>query len=551
MATNIVGLLVVHGIGEQRPGETSQKLIAGLRRAFGGDIEVSNRRKAPPQAETRQSRDHAELLPESIELSVRGFDRTLVLYEVYWADLMAGEKAAGSFQMRQLIALPWMRQQNTERGLYGNVQPQFLPREESLLLLYFISTCAYYGYYGLRQAVSLIGMLWHTLLAVLFVLLIPTVTLSRLVAFLPGMRKRVAAYHTALAALILWNRRGLAAAPPGGRHPVDVLLDGYVGDILSYVNTQGRQFFVTNVPDWNAGTGILKRFHDRLQQACDECDEVHLLAHSLGSVIAYHGITGYGLPPSEEHACTMDLLTKLKGMYTFGSPIGKFRYFWPLLVGYRPTRVVIENGTPVRAASTGEVIACDWLNFYNPLDLVSGKLTPQPGFPPPINIRVLESGLIFSHVRYEQNEEFLDAIAPRLFGRGIKSKTVRAGTMSRLVESLKESLAGMGGFAFLVALGVATQFGVLWLLSKGIGELVGLFAPDAVPWVPSMVWIVGFALSLVFTAGSGLHLAKLQASNWALWKESETPAPSQAAAGVRRPDQSRSGSPMPRTFSGS
>ena len=59
---------------------------------------------SPPHAHTLPHQP-TTLLPAPIEINVRGFDRTLVLYEVYWADLMAGEKAAGSFQMQQLIAL--------------------------------------------------------------------------------------------------------------------------------------------------------------------------------------------------------------------------------------------------------------------------------------------------------------------------------------------------------------------------------------------------------------------------------------------------------------
>src|SRR5437870_13500694 len=91
----------------------------------------------------------------------------------------------------------------------------------------------------------------------------------------------------------------------------------------------------------------------------------------------------------------------------FGSPIAKFRYFRPLLVGYRRPRLLLADEQPVRASCMGNVLGCERLTFYNPLDLVSGKLTPLPGFSPSTNIRVLEPGLIASHVRYERNAEFL------------------------------------------------------------------------------------------------------------------------------------------------
>src|SRR2546425_1981349 len=103
----------------------------------------------------------------------------------------------------------------------------------------------------------------------------------------------------------------------------------------------------------------------------------------------------------------------------FGSPIAKFRYFRPLLVGYRRPRLLLEDEQPVRASCMGNVLGCERLTFYNPLDLVSGKLTPLPGFSPSTNIRVLEPGLIASHVRYERNAEFLGTIVPRLFGKEV------------------------------------------------------------------------------------------------------------------------------------
>lgn len=514
MAGKTVGLLVVHGIGEQQPGDTSRKLITGLRMACGGDVEYSERSES---ALHRQP----DPLPPPVEVTIRGLEMTLVIYEVYWADLMAGHKAAGSFQVHQLLALPWLRRQNRERGLYGDSPPQIMPEEESLLLLYVVSTCAYYGYYGARQVANLAGMVAHTCLAALFLLLVPTVTVSRLVGSIRSLKRAVAAYQDAIGRLVNWDRRRSVARATAGRHPVDVLLDGYVGDIMTYVNSLGRQFLAANVRDWDAGAAVLQRFHARMQQASAECDEVHVLAHSLGSVVAYHGITGYGLPSAAEHVIhASEPLAKLQGFYTFGSPLSKFGYFWPRLVGYRPTRLIISNGEPSRVSCPGNVIECEWLNFYNPLDLVSGKLAPPPGFLPPTNIRVLESGLVAAHVRYERNAEFLGTIVRRLCGNEVELKKVTIGRVSGFAKSLAESLGGLGGFTFLVAVGAVTQVGVLWLLARGAGELVGTFGSVATAvQVTNWTWAGGLVLSLAFTAGAGLRLAKIQAFNWALWRE--------------------------------
>jgi hypothetical protein len=111
--------------------------------AYSGKIDKLPRRAGSPGG-----------IPFPIEVRIRGVETTLVVYEVYWANLMAGGQAAGSFQIQHLIALPWMRRQNTELGLYGDNPPR-VAQEESLLFLYFVTTCAYYGYYGARQVVNL------------------------------------------------------------------------------------------------------------------------------------------------------------------------------------------------------------------------------------------------------------------------------------------------------------------------------------------------------------------------------------------------------------
>jgi hypothetical protein len=69
-----VGVLVVHGIGAQTPGEALGKLWSGLHRAF-PDLP-----EGPRQAE-----------PFTIRHPDTSSERSVRFYEVHWADLLTGD----------------------------------------------------------------------------------------------------------------------------------------------------------------------------------------------------------------------------------------------------------------------------------------------------------------------------------------------------------------------------------------------------------------------------------------------------------------------------
>ena len=70
---------------------------------------------------------------------------------------------------------------------------------------------------------------------------------------------------------------------------IDELLDSVVADIPNYM----RSIVAGEGPAFE----ILERFHTQMARAQkDGCDEVHVLAHSLGTVIAFHALSGLGLP---------------------------------------------------------------------------------------------------------------------------------------------------------------------------------------------------------------------------------------------------------------
>ena len=76
--TGMNALLIVHGIGEQRRGETTEKLIVGLKAAYGGAVKVEHH-------------------PEGYPATVTANGHTVRLYEVHWADILSAQKSRGKF----------------------------------------------------------------------------------------------------------------------------------------------------------------------------------------------------------------------------------------------------------------------------------------------------------------------------------------------------------------------------------------------------------------------------------------------------------------------
>jgi hypothetical protein len=168
--------------------------------------------------------------------------------------------------------------------------------------------------------------------------------------------------------------------------------------------------------------------------ACNDYDDWFVLAHSLGSVVAFNGLMepswswpGYfdeqdwnrlrthnppfagphaasWRPPSgpmvpdrppwsgTEVAYRRRIFSKFRGMLTYGCPLEKFAAIWP-------ARVPISRV----AAFSDNVV---WVNAFDPLDPVSGVLTsfseqPARCCPAPINVGYATSPiLLYGHLLY-------------------------------------------------------------------------------------------------------------------------------------------------------
>jgi len=172
-----------------------------------------------------------------------------------------------------------------------------------------------------------------------------------------------------------------------------------------------------------------------LETAGENYDRWYVLAHSLGSVVAFNGLmeTAYAWPgyldgnqcfqavsrnfagearqdwqapaPNEEVsprrpvwapqnlvAYRSHIFQKFHGLLTFGSPLEKFATIWP-------ARVPISKEPAFRPGTT-------WLNIYDPIDPVSGVLRafnggPQSCCPEPQNIGYAAGNvLLVNHLAY-------------------------------------------------------------------------------------------------------------------------------------------------------
>ncbi len=123
-------------------------------------------------------------------------------------------------------------------------------------------------------------------------------------------------------------------------------------------------------------------------------EEIHILAHSLGTVITYDWL--YSLAPKSY---------PIKSLHTIGSPLNKFWYLDHSRSRRRGDKDCLANLPGVR-----------WTNYWAYSDFISGSLARYTSSSARIsNKRLRWLGLAFvSHVRYWENLVVLDAIRDEL-----------------------------------------------------------------------------------------------------------------------------------------
>jgi hypothetical protein len=228
-------------------------------------------------------------------------------------------------------------------------------------------------------------------------------------------------------------------------------LDRTAADVWHYVHSLGGEV-AAGSPLAGAGEQILDRLHHTWMDASAD-GPVHLMGHSLGSVVAYHAVTRR-LPPQS-----------IARLITVGSPLEKVRFLWSKLF------------PPV-----GEW-TCDWTNYLSPSDPVSGSLKrftidPQR---PVRNVRLWGlGGYGQAHIGYFRDPRVARDVANGL-GATIDG-TVRPSGSSWLGRRTWDVAVPLGAAA-IVTLGaalLAVFFAtVVWLTALMMGSMVGLVSASA------------------------------------------------------------------------
>lgn len=459
----VKGILVVHGVGAQAPGETVRKLLKGLQRVAGA--------RAP---------DAPGAGPVTAEIA----GIPLRLYEVHWADLLQGRSTEGTFSAREFQAVAWFPWLNCRKRVYPAGAYSAATILCWTLALPLLSIALALPYYGARLLAQLLDRKAREQLHAA-----------------PGNASSRSFWRDAKA------RANLAA---NQRTVLEETVDEYVGDVFNYVNSAGGARFPEgreiDVPQsvQKAYDEIAGRFRTQLLLAAKECDELQVLAHSLGTVVSYHGLFGLrreGVPEDRDPALEA-ARGKVTRLYTIGSPLEKIGFFWPKLLN--------PEVPPARRS-------LHWENFVSWFDPVAGVLERFNQWGTVRNQRLLGGGFVTGHVLYERHPKFLRRFVAGLGAGAVTIKYSRWQRVRDWAVLLGETLLAPLGLTLITlaggALWLAVAFLLPWLVSL-------LFRLDFMPHVDQAVFArvgMGFAVAmvLVFLINSRNCARRIHAAAWA------------------------------------
>ncbi|MEM8605141.1 MAG: hypothetical protein AAGF24_15070, partial [Cyanobacteria bacterium P01_H01_bin.121] len=156
----------------------------------------------------------------------------------------------------------------------------------------------------------------------------------------------------------------------------DILVQ-YMGDVKLYQ----QKYRATKGPLVDLGRRPRRTIKRRLikamvKMALADYDRWYVLAHSLGTIVAFNGLTEDELLLSQflepdllaqweaKYGSAVirrrDLFSKLRGLLTYGSPLSKFAVLWPAIVPLNQDERVFAPDF-------------EWINVYDPADPVSAK----------------------------------------------------------------------------------------------------------------------------------------------------------------------------------
>jgi hypothetical protein len=381
--------------------------------------------------------------------------RTVRLYEVYWADRLKGELTRGAFLLNELQSVSWFPWYNVRCGNYPSGSYSFLKLAWWIVALPLVNFFVLWAYFGANFLVQIVTN--------------NTKRPSRL----------------------------------------DVILDEFVGDVFSYVNSAGKAFYREKdepapPPHMEqAYAEIVQGFHQQLLRAdADGCDTIQIVAHSLGTVVAYHALSGFGLDPLRPDAGAIKAaMSKITRLYTIGSPLEKIRFFWPRIV-------------PVAALRPD--MALRWENFVSYFDPVSGTLRSFHDWGTVSNSHLLGGGVLRAHVVYERSPVFLGALTEGLCGRAVPFERSLKERLWDGILLTGETLAAPAALVAVLAIGAGFFLLAATLLPFLVSLPFRFFLTTETwaPWVDGASYVILASMFLAFLVGPMNRARKVHSLYW-------------------------------------
>jgi hypothetical protein len=535
-----IGLLFVHGIGEQKRFEflrSSVVQFAELMKQSGGEGEVFGASVVDRTADWKLA--HGEPHPDGLSpvtLTLASQQRRLVFecHEVWWADLGARTGIADTLTFWFWGIGQWLA------PIYRDLDAADLQKLD----------------HGTD------GQAWNKVASKLVKL--PEAVAGRVG---PECLARVRLAMAALATLFVvvsWVVLKRLFSAILNKAPSPTLLVSYVGDVRTFEERARPGDAALSDPGHPRRVGIRRRMVTEMvaMGVRDDLDRWYVVAHSQGTVLAYNGLTeiGHALPnylpreqwqalpgrlkrdpgceprPASEIASMMParpswledgdvinrpaLFRKLRGFLTYGSPLNKFAAIWPRIVATATDR------RPGAEQPFGT--DCRWINLRALQDPVAGNVerffNPRPGRPgfagciPPIhNVDApFRPNFLISHLRYfDVGERFARrmAVSQRhgLMRWMMTRDAEQANHDVALVEQpggrLREILVdvlyvGLLGLLAALAIGTVTLGGDLLRALFGRSELTFIgWAAFAFRMLDNAVPVLATAATLLVMAG--------------------------------------------------
>ena len=350
--TKKMAIVVIHGIGEQKPFETLDAFAQGLEKEYGArGVNVTLKHDLVWFGDWGES--CISFIPKDAEY------KQIDIFEYYWSQMTqrkitAAEVTDWIFQVAH-GANSHYKKEGKDPANYKHNKELFKKDGEFKMSEY------------LAQIVSMGGYLRY------LKLLFPLMDVYPLT-------------KTIMQRLLNTIKRPLSRA----------LVD-YVGDIALYCTADVKsEYYATRTQILNGAADKVK-----LLAMNDKYDEILICGHSLGSVIAYDVIDRMNQQMQHDIALRGEK-DKFKGMVTFGSPLDKVAFFFDeyidskkqpirytivsFLHGFRrkdvdnPIRVKVQNdGGESQTIEIGTTMQqylseIPWLNFWTTTDVISGHL---------------------------------------------------------------------------------------------------------------------------------------------------------------------------------